>query len=47
MVSTDMTHNAGNRSADEAASELIARIHELTQKNTGKFLHANGQELPW
>ena len=47
MVSTEMTHFAGSRSADEAASELVARIHELTMGNTGKFLHANSEELPW
>ncbi len=30
-----------------AARGLIARMDELTLENTGKFWHANGEQLPW
>lgn len=47
FVRTDMTGGAGNVAPDEAASALLARIDELTVENTGQFLHANGDALPW
>ncbi|WP_054113220.1 SDR family oxidoreductase [Marinagarivorans algicola] len=47
MVQTDMINHAGDISADTAAERLIARIAELTNKNTGTFWHANGEVLPW
>jgi NAD(P)-dependent dehydrogenase (short-subunit alcohol dehydrogenase family) len=30
-----------------AARELVQRIDELTLETSGRFLHRNGQELPW
>jgi len=46
-VRTGMTGGRGNWEADEAAAALIARIDALTPENAGRFLHANGEELPW
>lgn len=46
-VRTDMTGNSGGIEPAESAKLLIARIDALTPKTTGKFLHANGEELPW
>jgi NAD(P)-dependent dehydrogenase (short-subunit alcohol dehydrogenase family) len=47
FVRTDMTHGGGNVDAPEAARGLLERIDELTLETTGRFLHANGEELPW
>lgn len=51
MVATDMTAGFGHgphmQKADETATMLIARIDELSMKNTGAFLHAKGEVLPW
>lgn len=33
--------------AETAAAGLIARLDELTLDSSGRFRHANGQELPW
>lgn len=33
--------------ATEAASGIIARIDALTLETTGRFMHANGEPLPW
>jgi NAD(P)-dependent dehydrogenase (short-subunit alcohol dehydrogenase family) len=30
-----------------AAQEMLARIDELTLENSGRFMHRNGQVLPW
>ena len=46
-VKTEMTHGHGDIEAPDAVRNLLARIDELTPATTGKFLHANGQELPW
>lgn len=46
MVATQMTGRQGIKPA-EAAAGLIARIDELTLERTGRFMHANGEELPW
>lgn len=46
MVNTDMGSGAGVEPLD-SARRLIARIDELTLATTGKFLHAEGYELPW
>ena len=46
-VRTDMTGGGGNVEATDAAKMLLARIDELTLETTGRFLHANGQPLPW
>jgi NAD(P)-dependent dehydrogenase (short-subunit alcohol dehydrogenase family) len=46
-VRTDMTRGQGMIDADEAVRGLLRRIDELTVENTGRFLHQNGEELPW
>lgn len=47
FVRTDMTGKTGQLEPAEAAKLLLARIDALTLSTTGKFLHANGDELPW
>jgi NAD(P)-dependent dehydrogenase (short-subunit alcohol dehydrogenase family) len=47
MVKTDMVGSHGQVEPLDAARGLLARIDELTLENTGSFLHANGQSLPW
>ena len=47
FIRTDMTGGSGNDDPPVAAKGLIARLDELTMETTGKFLHANGQEIPW
>jgi NAD(P)-dependent dehydrogenase (short-subunit alcohol dehydrogenase family) len=47
FIRTDMTHGAGNDDPPVAAKGLIARLDELTPAKSGKFFHANGEELPW
>ena len=47
FVRTQMTHGGGNVDAAEAARSLLERIDELTLEKTGRFFHANGEELPW
>jgi NAD(P)-dependent dehydrogenase (short-subunit alcohol dehydrogenase family) len=46
-VRTDMTDGNGNLTPAEAAALLLARIDELTIATTGRFLHAEGEQLPW
>lgn len=46
LVATDMTGGHGVPPA-ESASGLIARIDELSLRNSGTFWHAEGYELPW
>jgi NAD(P)-dependent dehydrogenase (short-subunit alcohol dehydrogenase family) len=46
MVATDMTGGNGV-SPVESARNLVDRIDGLTLELSGKFFHANGQELPW
>jgi NAD(P)-dependent dehydrogenase (short-subunit alcohol dehydrogenase family) len=46
-VRTAMTGNSGLVDADEAAAGVLKRIDELTVETTGRFLHANGEVLPW
>ncbi|MBE0439833.1 MAG: SDR family oxidoreductase [Gammaproteobacteria bacterium] len=46
-VRTDMTNHNGLIDPDESAAGLIARMEELTIKNTGSFWHSNGDLLPW
>lgn len=46
-VRTDMTDGGGDVSPEQAAAGLIARLDALTLENTGRFWHANGEELPW
>jgi hypothetical protein len=42
-----MTGGNGNWNADEAAAALLDRIGELDLARSGRFLHANGERLPW
>ena len=44
---TEMTNGHGDIDASDAAAGLLRRIDELTIETTGRFLHANGTELPW
>ncbi|TGK38634.1 SDR family oxidoreductase [Leptospira gomenensis] len=46
MVATQMTGGKGI-SPEESVSGLIQRIEALNGSNSGKFLHQNGEELPW
>jgi NAD(P)-dependent dehydrogenase (short-subunit alcohol dehydrogenase family) len=46
-VRTDMTGGSGNVAPAEAAKMLLERIDELRIETTGRFLHANGEQLPW
>jgi NAD(P)-dependent dehydrogenase (short-subunit alcohol dehydrogenase family) len=47
MVRTDMGGGPGAVEAVDAANRMVARIDELSLRTTGKFLHAEGYELPW
>ncbi|MDZ7828369.1 MAG: SDR family oxidoreductase [Halofilum sp. (in: g-proteobacteria)] len=47
FVRTDMTRHQGHVEPSEAAAMLMERIDELNAANSGRFLHANGEELPW
>jgi NAD(P)-dependent dehydrogenase (short-subunit alcohol dehydrogenase family) len=47
FVRTEMTGGHGNIEPRDAARELVARIDELDLATSGRFLHANGEVLPW
>jgi len=47
FVRTEMTGHQGNVEPPEAAAMLAERIDGLNAANSGHFLHANGEELPW
>lgn len=47
FIRTAMTGGAGNDDPPVAAKGLLARIDELTPAQSGAFLHANGEKLPW
>ncbi|MDB4938905.1 MAG: hypothetical protein JWP87_5877 [Labilithrix sp.] len=47
FIRTAMTGGTGNDDPPAAARGLLARIDELTPATSGKFFHANGEELPW
>jgi NAD(P)-dependent dehydrogenase (short-subunit alcohol dehydrogenase family) len=47
FIRTEMTGGNGNDDPPVAAKGLIARIDELTAERSGRFFHANGEELPW
>ena len=47
FVRTGMTGGNGNVEPAEAARGLLERIDELSLESSGKFFHANGEELPW
>jgi NAD(P)-dependent dehydrogenase (short-subunit alcohol dehydrogenase family) len=46
-VRTGMTGGRGALDADEAVRGLLQRIDELSLETTGRFLHQNGEVLPW
>ncbi len=46
-VKTKMTNFEGEITPEEAAKNLLLRIDNLSFKNSGKFFHSNGEELPW
>ena len=47
MVRTGMTGGVIGIEPSEAVRGILARVDALTLATTGKFLHANGEELPW
>lgn len=47
FIRTAMTGGAGNDDPPAAVKGLLARVDELTPAKSGKFFHANGEELPW
>jgi NAD(P)-dependent dehydrogenase (short-subunit alcohol dehydrogenase family) len=47
FVRTQMTAGHGAIAPAESARGLVDRIDELTLENTGRFLHMNGEALPW
>lgn len=47
FIRTGMTNGNGNDDPPVAAKGLIARIDAATPAQSGKFFHANGEELPW
>lgn len=46
-VRTGMTGGQGMIDAEESVRGLLQRIDELRLENTGRFLHQNGEVLPW
>jgi NAD(P)-dependent dehydrogenase (short-subunit alcohol dehydrogenase family) len=46
-VRTGMTGGHGTVEVDEAARGLLQRIDELRLETSGRFLHQNGEVLPW
>jgi NAD(P)-dependent dehydrogenase (short-subunit alcohol dehydrogenase family) len=48
MVSTRMTgFTSSGISPETSVRGLLQRIEELTPASSGRFRHANGEELPW
>ena len=46
-VRTEMTRGRGAIEAEESVRGLLQRIDELQLETTGRFLHQNGEALPW
>lgn len=46
-VRTGMTGGQGMIDAHESVRGLLQRIDELSLESTGRFLHQNGEVLPW
>jgi hypothetical protein len=42
-----MVNGSGDIDADTSAERLVARIDEMTLDSAGRFIHSNGDELPW
>jgi NAD(P)-dependent dehydrogenase (short-subunit alcohol dehydrogenase family) len=47
MVRTAMSSSPQAVPAADSARRLMDRIAEMSLANSGKFLHAEGHELPW
>lgn len=47
FVRTAMTGGNGNLDPDESARMLLDRYEELDMETSGRFWHANGEEIPW
>jgi NAD(P)-dependent dehydrogenase (short-subunit alcohol dehydrogenase family) len=47
MVRTRMAGGHANLEPEESVRGLLERIDALTVETTGRFLHQNGQALPW
>lgn len=47
FIRTTMTGGAGNDDPPVAAKGLLAQIDALDADRSGRFFHANGEELPW
>lgn len=47
FVQTEMVNGAGDIDAETCAERLVTRIDELNLKNSGRFIHSNGDVLPW
>ena len=47
FVRTDMTDRRGDVEPQQAAANLVDRLHQLSLNESGSFWHANGQPLPW
>jgi len=46
-IKTAMTGFSGNDEPPVAAKGLLKHLDELTVETSARFLHANGEELPW
>jgi NAD(P)-dependent dehydrogenase (short-subunit alcohol dehydrogenase family) len=46
-VRTEMTRGTGAIEPAESAAGLLARIAETNLDNSGRFVHMNGEALPW
>jgi len=47
FVRTDMTDGGGNVEPPESVAGLIRQIDLLDASRTGRFFHADGDEIPW
>lgn len=47
FVQTEMVNGAGDIDTYTCAERLVARIDELNLENAGRFIHSNGDVLPW
>ncbi len=47
FVQTEMVGGAGDIDTTTCAERLVERIAELSIETTGRFVHSNGETLPW
>lgn len=47
FVKTELVDNLGDLSPDQSADNIALRISDMSLKNSGNFIHANGSVLPW